>query len=250
MSEPYVQPPQKKGMSTGIKVLLGCLLAAVLLGLGTCAACGMLVKKGADKFKEMADDPDAAAYTATLWALKANPEVEVVASDEDARTITFRDKSSGKETTLNIEDIRSGRFSVEQDGQTASIDFEGDESGGAMKVTTGEGTMVFGAGDEGSRPDWIPTYPGGQVAGINSFTAGNEASGTFTVSSSDDVAAVSDFYQQQLEAAGFEVRKATMNIDGTETANLSATAGARTVNVTVSRQDGATQALIAYSEKQ
>src|SRR5690606_32710157 len=120
---------------------------------------------------------------------------------------------------------------------------------GGLTVTTDESTMVFGAGADADRPDWVPTYPGGEVGGVHSVSVGSEQSGTFTVRSSDDVGAVTAFYQEQLESAGFDVRKSTMNIDGHETANLSGTAGSRTVNVTITRDGDRTQALVAYGEK-
>ena len=57
------------------------------------------------------------------------------------------------------------------------------------------------------------------------------------------------FFEEKLQGAGFEVQKATLNIPGAVSANLSARAGGRTVNVTVATQEGETQGLVAYAEK-
>lgn len=253
MSEPSVPPAPKKGMSTGIKVLLGCLLAALLLGLGTCAACYWGAKKFGKSLEDYAEkvknDPDAAAYDAFLWTLKMNPEVEVVSSDEAAKTITIREKKSGKETTLSIEDIREGRISFEQDGKVTSIDFEAQGEAGAVTVTSGEDKAVFGAGGADSIPGWIPSYPGARVEGVNSFEAGGEKSGTFVIKTADDIATVAAFYEEQMGGLGLQVDKASMNVQGAETINLTGRSEGRTLNVTVSHQEGETQGIVAYSEK-
>jgi hypothetical protein len=253
MSEPSVPPAPKKGMSTGIKVLLGCLLAALLVGLGTCAACYWGAKKLGKGFQDYAEkiekDPDAAVYDAFLWTLKANPEVEVVSSDEATKTITIREKKSGKETTLTIEDIREGRISFEQDGKVTTMDFEAEGEAGAVTVTSGGDKAVFGTGAAASVPDWIPSYPGGRVDNVGSIEAGGEKSGTFAVHSGDDVATVATFFQEQLEGAGFQIEKASMNVDGAETINLTGRSGERTINVLVQGEEGGTLATVSYSEK-
>ena len=253
MSEPSVPPAPKKGMSTGIKVLLGCLLAALLLGLGTCAACYWGAKKLGKGIQDYAEkienDPDAAVYDAFLWTLKANPEVDVVASDETAKTITIREKKTGKETTLTIEDIREGRISFEQDGKVTTMDFEAQGEAGAVTIQSGDDKAVFGAGGAASIPDWIPSYPGARVEGVNSLEAGGEKSGTFTIKTADDIATVVAFYEEQLGALGLKVDKASFTTDGAETVNLTGSSEARTVNVMVSHQEGETQGLVSYNQK-
>jgi hypothetical protein len=253
MSEPSVPPAPKKGMSTGVKVLLGCLLAALLVGLGTCAACYWGVKKlgqkAEDYVQKVKDDPDAAVYDAFLWTLKANPDVEVVASDDAAKTITIREKSTGKETTLTIEDIREGRISFEQDGKVTTMDFEAQGEAGAVTIQSGEDKAVFGAGGAESIPGWIPSYPGARVEGVNSFEAGGEKSGTFVLKTADDIATVAAFFEEQMGSLGLQVDKASMNVQGAETVNLTGRAEGRTLNVTVSHQEGETQGIVAYTEK-
>lgn len=253
MSEPSVPPAPKKGMSTGVKVLLGCLLAALLVGLGTCATCYWGAKKIGKRMQDYAEkienDPDAAVYDAFLWTLKMNPEVEVVSSDDDAKTITIREKKSGRETTLTIEDIREGRISFEQDGKVTSIDFESQGGTGAVTVQSGDDKAVFGAGGAASIPDWIPSYPGARVEGVNSFEAGGEKSGTFVLRTADDIASVVSFFEEQMGGMGLQVDKSSMNVQGAETVNLTGRAEGRTLNVTVSHQEGETQGIVAYTEK-
>ena len=54
---------------------------------------------------------------------------------------------------------------------------------------------------------------------------------------------------RKLKAEGYQISKSSMNVQGAESANLTATAEKRTINVTLSRQEGETQGLVAYNEK-
>lgn len=255
MSEPAVQPAPKKGMSTGIKVLLGCLLGMVLLGLGTCAACYFAANKAKtflqDKAARYENDPDAAAYDAALMAFKLNPDVEIVAQDETTKTITVRDKKDGKEITFNLEDIKSGHLSMTSDGEKVNIGVQGAENGqgGSMTVESDKGKMVLGSGEAAAVPGWIPAYPGARTDGVSSLEANGEKSGTYTIHTADTVEQVLAFFEEKLKADGFEVNKATLNIPGAVSANLTAKTANRTLNVTVATQEGETQGLVAFTEK-
>ncbi len=57
------------------------------------------------------------------------------------------------------------------------------------------------------------------------------------------------FYEGKLKAEGFETQRASMNFNGSPSATLAATSGGRTLSITAAAQDGATQALVTYSEK-
>ena len=82
-----------------------------------------------------------------------------------------------------------------------------------------------------------------------SFEAGGEKSGTFVIKTADDIATVAAFYEEQMAGLGLQVDKASMNVQGAETVNLTGRTDGRTMNVTVSHQEGETQGIIAYSEK-
>ncbi|MBP1643752.1 MAG: hypothetical protein H6Q03_2421 [Acidobacteria bacterium] len=255
MSEPVLQPAPKKGMSTGAKIAIGCLIG-VLLVIGACVAFvgvgGMWLKNKVTGMAERYEsDPDAAAYDAALMAFKLNPDLEVVAQDDATKSITVRDKKDGKEVTFNLDDIKSGRLSIESGGETVDVGLTGGEGGegGTLTVESEGGKMVFGGGDGSAVPDWIPAYPGARQDSFSNVEANGERSGTFTLHTSDSVDQVLAFFEEKLQGAGFEVQKATLNIPGAVSANLSARAGGRTVNVTVATQEGETQGLVAYAEK-
>jgi len=255
MSEPALQPAPKKGMSTGAKIAIGCLIG-VLLVIGACVAIvgvgGMWVKnKVTGMAEKYENDPDAFAYDAAVTAFKLNPEVEIVAQDESAKSITVREKKTGKEITFNLDDIKEGRLSIESGGETVNIGVEGGEGGqgGTLTVESDKGTMTFGGGDASAVPDWIPSYPGARTDSFSNLEVGGERSGTFTLHTSDSLGQVLAFFEDGLKGAGFEVQKATMNIQGAESANLTGTAGGRTVTVNITSQEGETQGLVAYTEK-
>ena len=180
---PEVAP--KKGMSTVVKVLLGCGVLLFLL-VGSCVVVGGYFAKKtigglADFAKEMESNPDAAAVKAAAMALRLNPEVEVISSDPAAGTITVRERKTGKEVIFDLEDIKAGKFSVTTDGEKSTIDIDATgENGGQMKVVTDQGTAVFGAGG-GKTPEWIPAYPGARTEGLANIEAKGEKSGTFTL---------------------------------------------------------------------
>lgn len=250
---PEVAP--KKGMSTFVKVLLGCGVL-LLLGIGSCfVVSGYFLKKGVGKLsdfaKEMESNPDSAMVKAAEVALRLNPEVDVISSDPAAGTITVREKKTGKEVTFNLEDIKAGKFSISTDGEKASIDIDASgENGGQMKVVTDQGTAVFGAGSS-QTPAWIPSYPGARTEGMANIEAKGEKSGTFTLRTPDAPDVVTAFFEAKLKEAGFEVQKASMSFNGAPSGTLSATidAGKRQLSITAAAQDGETQALVAYNEK-
>ena len=152
MNQPLTpEAAPKKGMSTVVKVLLGCGVLLFLL-VGSCVVVGGYFAKKtigglADFAKEMESNPDAAAVKAAAMALRLNPEVEVISSDPAAGTITVRERKTGKEVIFDLEDIKAGKFSVTTDGEKSTIDIDATgENGGQMKVVTDQGTAVFGAG--------------------------------------------------------------------------------------------------------
>ncbi|MBP7589281.1 MAG: hypothetical protein KBA72_15095 [Thermoanaerobaculia bacterium] len=250
---PEVAP--KKGMSTVVKVLLGCGVLLFLL-VGSCVVVGGYFAKKtigglADFAKEMESNPDAAAVKAAAMALRLNPEVEVISSDPAAGTITVRERKTGKEVIFDLEDIKAGKFSVTTDGEKSTIDIDATgENGGQMKVVTDQGTAVFGAGG-GKTPEWIPAYPGARTEGLANIEAKGEKSGTFTLRTADAPDVVTAFFESKLKEAGFEVQKASLSFNGAPSGTLSATidSGKRQLSITAAAQDGETQALVAYNEK-
>jgi len=253
MNEPVDPNAPKKGMSTLVKVLLGCGVL-IVLGVGSCVVVGgYFLKKGANKLesfaKEMETNPESAAVKAAELALRLNPEIDVVSSDPAKGTITIREKATGKETTLTLDDIQNGKFTVKQGDEEATVDVNTTPDGGtSMQVTSDQGTATWGVGAS-APPAWIPAYPGGRSDSLASIESNGEKSGSFAVNTADSADAVLAFYEQKLKDAGFEVHRASLTVDGAPSGTVTATADKRTVSITAAAQDGATQALVSFSEK-
>lgn len=251
MSEPVPPPPgAKKGLSTGAKIAIGCLVVLLLIAGGCFVVTAFVGKKVVDFARDVENDPDAAAVKATELMMRMNPEVEVVSSDPKAGKITLREKRTGKVVTFNADDLANGKFSFESEGETVTIDADQGEGGeaGALRVESGDRSMVFGA-DAGAIPDWVPGYAGARIDSLSTVEAGEETSGTFLIHTSDDPAEVLASFEQALKAAGFEVEKSTAQTADAVGGNLTATQGNRSVNVGVYAQEGETQGLVAYTEK-
>ena len=252
MSEPQApappidQPPAKKKTSPWVWVLGGCLVLIVLVLL-LMGACTWLVK---DKVQEMAADFEAnPTKAAAELAVRFNPDLELISSDEEAGTMTVLQKSTGKEITLDFEDIAEGRFSIETEDGESTISFDPEGEGG-LTFEGPEGTTTFGGGDA-DLPEWIAVYPGAsEPQGTYSSTAGDQRSGSVSFRSTDPVARVLEFYERSLKAAGLEVNKTTFTAQGSDGGMLQANSQdpQRTVMVMVSDEDGETSIAVTYSE--
>ena len=125
-----------------------------------------------------------------------DPNLEVLNTNNGAGTITVRDRTTGKESTITFDQARNGHFSI-----TAS-----DDHGGAA-------SMQFG-GAANDLPSWVPKYPG--AANIGLFSAkGSDANGkgeggSFGFTTSDPARKVLDFYRGKAAELGLKVN---MNTD-------------------------------------
>jgi hypothetical protein len=170
-----------------------------------------------------------AAAAARLAAL-ANKNVDVVSEDDDAGTITLRDRRTGKTVTMTFDQAKGGRF---------SLSAEGDDGKTA--------TMEFGA-SSGTLPSWVPAYPGSSpqfnITARGDTNDGAGEGGNFTFTTSDPSSRVLSFYQDKARDMGMKVNltsttaDAGMVIASDEASHRSLTAivgsdsGKTTVNVT------------------
>jgi hypothetical protein len=240
---PPSAPPAKKGLGIWAWLGLGCLVL-VLLGLGTCYACGMYAKK---KLGDVASDLEKnPAMMAAELLVRANPEVELVSKDEAAGTLTIRKKATGETITVNISEIQQGKFSfTDEKGETSSVSL------GAVAEAVGVAEAPSGEKSRGM-PDWIPVAPGAQVRQLLSTTGGEGRSGTYILSSIDTLDAVGDFYERRFTAAGFETKRSSGAVGGAMSGtSISAESkdGRQTVNIGLTDMGGKTQALITFSDK-
>jgi hypothetical protein len=73
----------------------------------------VLAGKACTKINEVAGDfQKNPAKAAAMLALKFNPEVEVVSTDDTKNEITIRTKKDGETMTMSFEDVAKGKFTM------------------------------------------------------------------------------------------------------------------------------------------
>jgi hypothetical protein len=166
-------------------------LVWVLIILAGCFVLGMIGLVGGGLFvaNRIAHHP---ASTVARIIAAANPDAEVVGTDENAGTITMRDRKTGETVTMNLEDAKNGRirFSARDDhGKTA--------------------TMDIGGSAAGKLPSWVPQYPGASsqptfsVRGESNDESGEGGNVTFTTN--DAPSKVLSYYQDKAKELGMKV---------------------------------------------
>lgn len=244
------QAPAKKGLPIWAWIGIGCGGLLILVLVVVMAAGFFVANKAKDIAADFEDNP---AMATARMIVKLNPEIEEVASDEEAGTITVRNKKTGEEITVNFEDIEEGKFSWTTDEGVVSIDASELEESGTMTVTNEDGSVVFATGKPaaGDLPSWVPMYPGTEPTSRHSMRTETTASGGFEVTTSDPVADVLEFYRSKLDAAGYTLSVNTYTQDDTEggMVNGSNEAEQRSVVVIISREAGEdTRAVVSFNE--
>lgn len=255
--------PAKKGMSPWAWVAIGC-GGLVVVGMLAFFALGAFVFKkgkdlveeatGSESFQEVVQKlEDNPAKTMAELAVRTNPELDLVSTDDEAGTITFRNTKTGEEATLNFEDIAEGRFSMTTDEGDFSISADQTGEGGiTFKGPEGE-TRIGASADTSDAPDWVPLYPGGTDT-QSSFhsTSGEGMMGALTSKTTDDPQTVVDHYKKVFEDSGYEIGSQSMTTTGDGA--FGGISGerkdeGRTVNVVVMSQGSETTVTINYNLK-
>jgi len=245
---PPALPNEKKGLSCLAMGGIGCLVLVVAAFLGG----GALVAKFFPAIKTfIADAEKDPARAAAMLALKVNPDIEMVTTDDEKREVTFKVKSSGETMTVSFEDLSQGKLKMTNSkGEEISIDASNvEQSGIVMKGPDGE--AVIGGGKSAPPPAWVPVYPGAeaQEGGVRVERPDGAINGMAVAKTSDSVEAVQTFFDAKLKEAGFEVT-ITSTVEG-KSAGISADKddGKTTVGVTVTAgDDGQTQLMVTYQQ--
>ncbi len=255
--------PAKQGMSPWAWIAIGCggLLVVgfvIFLALGFFA-----VKKGkevleeatgGESLSEIAQDfQENPAKALAETAIRANPELELVSTDDDTGTITFTNTRTGEEATLNFEDIAEGRFSMTTDEGEYRVDAaEGGEGGVTFSGPDGQETRFGASADLSDVPDWAPSYPGAtDVTSAMHNTSADGVMGAFTGKTSDDAQKVLDHYKQLFEDKGYEIGAESMTRTGDGAFGMinGDLGDGRTVNVGITEGGGETTVTINYNQK-
>lgn len=268
---PPVPPVEKKGMSGLAIAGFGCggliLLILVVGFIFVGKACNIVQEYAG----EISKNP---AKAAALIALKMNPELEVVSTDDAKNEATIKIKKTGETYTMSFDDIKNGKLTMrDSTGQEISIDSskagsdgkivikgkDGDEAvidgsgvkSGQMKIKSKDGEVTIGGATLGDLPAWVPVYPGAaskQGGGMKSEKEG-VVNGAIALESADPVGRIKEFYEARLAAAGFKVESNEISADGKQSVILNATneTTSSTLNVIASSEAGKTAVMLNYS---
>jgi hypothetical protein len=248
-------PPPPPPPAAGVKksspwkwILIGC-AGIFVLGCVVVGACSFFFVNRAKNFVEEASANPAKA--AAEMAVRLNPDLELVSTDDAAETITIRDKKTGKVSTVDWSAIEDGKLTFESDGETYTVDgSEAADGRIAVQNENGEETMTFGAG-AGDLPDWFPAYHNAEATNVlvNANQNGQQST-IWTFTTVDGVTDVLSFYETQLEGSGWEVTTNSSDLGGTSNGSLEGKqdGGAKTLNLVITKSGSeAAQAMVTYT---
>jgi hypothetical protein len=155
------------------------------------------------KVRQAGLDPDLIKRNPGLAVSKmiaaANPDVDVIHTDDATGTITIRDRKTGKVVTLNFDQIKDGKFKM------------------SAQDEDGKGSIEIGGGDA-KLPSWVPNYPGSIAQGTFSVKGdsadGSGEGGNFTFTTKDAPSKVMTFYQDKAKDMGMKANLTTTNDKG------------------------------------
>lgn len=261
MTDPSVHPPppppagttpKKKGLSPLAWVGIGCggLLLLAIIAFVVAGAIGLSWLGG--KAKEFEDNP---AMASAKMMVRLNPELELVEADDEAGTLTIRNKKTGEVMTVGLDEIEEGRIRFQsEDGEEITIGMEeGDEEGeGAFTVRdqSGKTRMRIGAGGEEDIPEWVPRYEGAAAQGTYYSESGGQVSGGFSFETGDPVDDVLAYFAEAFADAGLEeTGRTSSQVGGGRYATINGEGGGRTVGVMATSEGERTQVVVSYSER-
>lgn len=212
-----------KKTSPLVWILAGVLGLMILAGIAVVAGGFFLARK----VQQATANP--ALATAKILAA-ANPDIEIVSSDDDKGTVTFKEKSSGKVLTVDFDQIKEGKLTFEQDGERVS----------------------FNAGSDSKLPDWLPIYPGSSTEGGLQVQGGKGSGSVIRFTTKDPIEKVAKFYEETLKHSGLTTNVNTLTHDGKNSGAVIASESAdkkRTAVVTISASEDSNSVTVTYSGK-
>ncbi|MBI1896070.1 MAG: hypothetical protein HYS04_05965 [Acidobacteria bacterium] len=199
--------------------------------------------------KKAAQNP---GFAAAKLIVAANPELDLVSTDEGRGTLTVRERKTGKTVIMNFEDIQKGKLTIQEEGKEAvSLEATGDAEKGVLQIKSKEGSVMVGA-NNAQLPDWLPRYPGATMEGNFAASGGDGQMTTFAFKTKDAAEAVLKFYGDALKQNGFQTTSTTATERGKTSGGMvtaSHDASKRSVVVTVGSEEGGTSGTIMVTQK-
>jgi len=246
IAPPPATPAPKKGTSPLVWILAGCGGLIVIAGI----VFAVLTYWGYNKAKSYVETAKKnPALAAAKIAVAVNPDLEIVTEDDEAGTLTIRNKKTGEEITMNAEDIKEGRLKFKNEkGEEVTFEGSGETGKEGFRIKTDKGTMAFGNVAGEAPPSWVPSYPGAKVMASSREKTDEGFTGTYSFQTADSADAVLAYYEKELRNAGFDVeRTSTGEMSGLGTINARGGEGKHTVNVVVTSVADMTQVMVHYA---
>src|SRR5258708_14434568 len=202
---PPPAPAPKKGLGPLGWIAIGCGVIVVIVFIVMGAGAYLFKTKVVDPFQK---NPGMAA---AKLVVQANPDLDLVSEDDNAQTLTIRNKKTNETVTIGLDDVKNGKFKFSSDGK-GSATFDMGKEGATIKVQDEKGkesTMVAGAAAPKDLPAWLPVYPGATVEGGVSTTSAEGTAQTFALTTTDPMDRVRPFYQDKLKNNGRTIQPAT-----------------------------------------
>ena len=244
-------PAAKKGLSPLAWIGIGCGALALLAVVGVVGVVGFGAWKAKEFVEEHKDEFEVnpAKAMAEIF-VRANPDLDLVSTDDDNGTMTIRNKKTGEETTVDFDELAKGKFSFSNKDGDYTIDTSGADEGGGVVLSGPQGETRFGAGAGAEdAPDWLPIYPEAtEVESGYSAVSDDGVQGLISIKTNDSVQEVLDHYKSTLEDQGFEVQVTSTSGPQGAGGVVIANRDRRTVHAGINQQDGVTQIALQYSD--
>lgn len=238
--------PGKKKVSPWVWVAVGCggliLVAALVLAILTF----WVFKKGKEFVSGAEKNP---AVAAAKVAAALDPDIEVVDADDEAGTVTIRNRKTGEVITLDAKDIQKGRIAF-SDEKGKKVRIESSEKEGGVRFSSEEGEVLFGSSV--SLPAWVPVPAGTKLEGGLAASGKRGKGGAAGFKTAMTASEVLAFYERELKGSGFSPTVSKFEQDGRVLGGLvqGKHVDGRSVLVTVSREDDLTHVALTYEEGQ
>lgn len=186
-------------------------------------------------------------FAMTKLAVARNPNLEVVSTDENADTVTARDRNTSLVAAYRYDLDKRSLAVVGGDPTQARIAPAG-QGVNSFEMRGPDGSMRFGPAAAESVPDWIPVYRGGTLQGTATTSLAEGEQNSFTFNTKDAPIEVLSFYENALKGSGFTVNVAITGTDGVMLQG-EADGGKRTVVITLHSSNAGTEGSIVTVEK-
>ena len=226
------------------------------------------------KAKQSGLDPDLMqknpALAVAKLAVTANPDVEMLSSNDSAGTMVVKDKKTGQVLKLKFDPDKKTMVVTDENGKTGTMQLDPSKNSlvvtdangktatitanaqaGNVEVKGPDGSLKMGANAD-KAPNWVPVYPGSNPQGTFSASNGTEQTATYVFVTQDSVDKVVSYYTSAFKSTGMTASNTTTNTDGKLSGMVSGRddTNKRTILVTAGSDNAGTHVSLTYSTKQ